>query len=219
MPSSTPDLPELLYLFDPLCGWCYGMTPVVQQIQGTLAGQLHVTILSGGMITGEDVGPIGSAWPYISQAMQQVSQVTGASFGEAFQAVGEQGQQVQDSEPPSRALAVFRQLDEREQAVNFAHAVQEALFQDGQDLNLLDTYEPLVTKLGVSWPEFLLRWELPTSRQAVQQEFAAVARLGVQGFPMCILRVGSQGYVLARGYQPYATLLDGIQQALAQAAE
>ncbi|QIX60809.1 DsbA family protein [Hymenobacter sp. BT18] len=219
MPSSTPDLPELLYLFDPLCGWCYGMTPVVQQIQGTLAGQLHVTILSGGMITGEDVGPIGSAWPYISQAMQQVSQVTGASFGEAFQAVGEQGQQVQDSEPPSRALAVFRQLDEREQAVNFAHAVQEALFQDGQDLNLLNTYEPLVTKLGVSWPEFLLRWELPTSRQAVQQEFAAVARLGVQGFPMCILRVGSQGYVLARGYQPYATLLDGIQQALAQAAE
>ncbi|MBG8552699.1 DsbA family protein [Hymenobacter guriensis] len=218
MPAPA-DLPELLYLFDPLCGWCYGMTPVVQQLQQHLAGRLHVTILSGGMITGAEAGPIGEMRPFISQAMQQITQVTGATFGLAFQAVGEAGEQVQDSEPPSRALAVFRQLDEREQAVNFAHAVQHAWFAEGQDLNEVTTYRPLVEKLGVSWLEFVSRWELPASKQAVQQEFEAVARIGVQGFPMCILRIGSQGYVLARGYQPYATLLNGVEQALAQASE
>ena len=53
--ENTPDLPELLYIFDPLCGWCYGMTPVIQRVRTDMAGQIQVSVLSGGMVTGERV--------------------------------------------------------------------------------------------------------------------------------------------------------------------
>ena len=35
----TAALPELLYIQDPLCGWCYGMSPVISQVQQDFAGR------------------------------------------------------------------------------------------------------------------------------------------------------------------------------------
>jgi len=212
---ATTDRPELLYIFDPLCGWCYGMSPVIQRVQQEFAGQFDVSVLCGGMVTGEQVAPIGADWSYISGALQQVEQTTGVQFGAAFRALGEEGSYVQDSEPPSWAINVFRQFNQA-QVASFAHAVQYAHFHDGADLNEPKTYVPLATAHGVDAAEFLRRLTLPETATATRQEFAAVTRIGVQGFPTSILRVGSQGYVLARGYQPYQVFADGVRQALEQ---
>ncbi|MBO0359321.1 DsbA family protein [Hymenobacter sp. BT186] len=213
-PSAT-DRPELLYIFDPLCGWCYGMSPVIRRVQQEFAGQLDVSVLCGGMVTGEQVGAIGEDWHHISNALQQVAQTTGVQFGAAFRALGEEGSYVQDSEPPSWAINAFRQLNQA-QVASFAHAVQHAYFHDGADLNEPKTYVPLATAHGVDAAEFLRRLTLPETATATRQEFAAVARIGIQGFPTSVLRIGSQGYVLARGYQPYEVFADGIRQALEQ---
>ena len=58
------------------------------------------------------------------------------------------------------------------------------------------------------------RFAAPETATAARQEFAAVARIGVQGFPTAVVRIGEQGYVLARGYQPYAQLRAGLEQLL-----
>ncbi|PJJ55014.1 DsbA family protein [Hymenobacter chitinivorans] len=213
----TPDLPEILYIFDPLCGWCYGMSPVVERIQNEFAGRLTVSVLSGGMVTGEHVGPIRQDWDYISAALEQVEKVAGVQFGPAFRALGAEGSRVQDSEPPSRALTVFRQLDSYNQTASFAHAVQQAYFGEGKDLNDPDTYAVLAADFGLNVAEFQRRWALPETAQATRQEFAAVAKIGVQGFPTTILRIGNQGYVLARGFMPYDAFASSVEQALAQA--
>ncbi|GAA4000281.1 DsbA family protein [Hymenobacter fastidiosus] len=217
--EQTPDLPEILYLFDPLCGWCYGMSPVIQRIQAEYAGRVTVSVLCGGMVTGERVGPIGREWDYIGAALEQVEKAAGVQFGEAFRALGAAGSNVQDSEPPCRAITVFRQLDEQHRAASFAHDLQLAHFRDGQDLNDVATYRLLVSRYGLDAAEFERRWALPETAVATQNEFAAVAKIGVQGFPTTILRVGSQGYLLARGFLPYAQFAGGLEQALRQAAE
>ncbi|QNP50809.1 hypothetical protein H9L05_11490 [Hymenobacter qilianensis] len=67
--------------------------------------------------------------------------------------------------------------------------------------------------------EFERRLVLPETATATRQEFAAVERIDVQGFPTTILRVGQQGYVLARGFQPYEAFSKAVRQALQQAAE
>jgi putative protein-disulfide isomerase len=126
---------------------------------------------------------------------------------------------VQDSEPPSRALSVFRQLAPAKQPLAFAHTLQVAWFQEGQDMNALKTYEALASGFGLDVPEFIRRYQDPQTTHAVRQEFAAIARMGIHGFPTILLRVGNQGYVLARGYQPYAVLAEGVEQALQQANE
>lgn len=212
-PSEAPER-QLLYIFDPLCTWCYGTSPLVQRLAEDFADELPVTVLSGGMITGADVGPIGEDWELMRQRAQQVARVTGVTFGEAFQQLGAAGQYRQDSEPPSRALMVFKQLDPLERGAAFAHAIQRAFFAEGQDLNDPATYAALAREFSLDEQEFRRWYDNDASRQATRHEFEVVSRLGVQGFPTLIFAQGSQGYVLARGYQPYAELKAGLEQLL-----
>jgi len=215
METTPPNLPELLYIQDPLCGWCYGMSPVINQIQQDFAGQIDVSVLCGGMVKGDDVEPISDTWEYLGQSLGEVEKVTGVQFGDAFKALGEAGEYRYDSEPPSRAIAAFRHLtQDPARTVAFAHAVQTALFRDGQDLNNPVTYGALLAPFGVDEIAFQRRWSAPEAAQATQQEFAAVGRIGVEGFPTAVLRIGEQGYVLARGYQSYEQLRAGLEQLL-----
>ncbi|MET4106619.1 DsbA family protein [Hymenobacter sp. UYP22] len=214
--EQQPDLPEVLYISDPLCAWCYGMSPVIQRVQQEFAGQVAVSVLCGGMVTGEQVGPIREEWPLLSGALAQVQQVTGVEFGAGFRALGQEGSYRLNSELPSRAIHAFRQLRQDETA-QFAHEVQQAYFLHGSDLNNPATYDALVAPYGLGAADFR---ERIGSREVIRGtilEFAAVGKIGVQGFPTAILRVGSQGYVLARGYQPYATFAAGLEKALQQA--
>lgn len=212
-PTSSPER-QLLYIFDPLCGWCYGTSPVVQRLAEAFAGQVPVTVLSGGMVTGDEAGPIRQNWDYISQAAQQVARVTGAEFGEAYRRLGEEGSYHSDSEPPSRALQAFKQLDPLGREAAFAHAIQRAHFGRGQDLNAPATYAALAREFSLDPAELLRWWDSDASRQATRHEFEVVQRLGVQGFPTLIFAHGQQGYVLARGYQPYEQLKAGLEQLL-----
>ena len=216
MASQHPTtLPELLYLHDPLCGWCYGMSPVINQIQREFAGRIDVSVLCGGMVQGADAGPIAGSWEYIKNALAEVESVTGVSFGRAFKELGAKGRYIYDSEPPSRAIVAFRQLSQDPtRTVVFAHAVQTALFRDGFDLNDAMTYTTLLAPFEIAAADFQRRWAAPETARAAQQEFAAVTRIGVQGFPTLVLRIGEQGYVLARGYQPYEQLRAGLEQLL-----
>jgi len=218
-PNSPTNLPELLYLHDPLCGWCYGTSVAISRLQTDFAGHLDVSVLCGGMVVGPDSGPIADSWDYLRQALAEVETVTGVQFGEAFRALGEAGIYRYDSEPPSRAIVAFRQItQDTARTVAFAHAVQQALFRNGLDLNENATYGPLLGPFGVDIAEFERRWAASETAQAARQEFAAVGRLGVQGFPTAVVRVGEQGYVLARGYQPYEQLRAGLEQLLRETA-
>ncbi|QIL75770.1 DsbA family protein [Hymenobacter sp. HDW8] len=218
--ENTPDLPELLYIFDPLCGWCYGMTPVIQRVRTEMASQIQVSVLSGGMVTGDRVAPLRAKWNYIKNALQDVERAAGVRFGEAYLQLGEEGSVIQNSEPPCRALTVFRQLNtDPSRVVDFAHDIQRAHYFKGQDLNDPAIYTDLIAPYAIEVAEFERRLALPETAHATRQEFAAVERIGVQGFPTTILRVGQQGYVLARGFQPYEAFSKAVRQALQQATE
>jgi putative protein-disulfide isomerase len=214
MQQPTQAETQLLYIFDPLCGWCYGMSPVVKQLAEEYAEQIPLTVLSGGMVTGSDVGPISQNWDYVSQALQQVERVTDVKFSDAFKRLGEEGSYINDSEPPSRALMAFKQLDPLAREIQFAHDIQQAHFGEGQDLNAVETYQKLVNRYGLDAAEFRRWFENDATSQATQHEFEVVKRLGVQGFPTLIFAHGQQGYVLARGYQPYESLKAGLDQLL-----
>jgi putative protein-disulfide isomerase len=218
-PDPAAHLPELLYIHDPLCGWCYGMSPVINQVQQAFAGRLEVSVLCGGMVRGADAGPIAGSWDYIKNAIGDVEKVADVAFGTPFRALGATGTYRYDSEPPSRAIVAFRQItQDPARTVAFAHAMQAALFRDGHDLNDAATYPALLTPFGVDSTEFQRRFAAPETARAAQQEFAAVARIGVQGFPTAVLRIGEQGYVLARGYQPYEQVRAGLEQLLREEA-
>ncbi len=51
---------KLIYVYDALCGWCYGFSPVMMQLHSKYKDSIDFQVVSGGMITGNRIGPIGA---------------------------------------------------------------------------------------------------------------------------------------------------------------
>ena len=196
---------EIMYCFDPLCGWCYGFSPVISQLEERFGEQISFTAYAGGMVTGERVAPIGDTFAYIKNALQTVEERTGVRFGGGFKALLEDGSYKYDSEPPSKALVLFKSVTQGS-SIAVAHQLQHALFYDGLSLNSTENLAQIVKKEGLDEEVFLELFRQEKYWAKTYEEFAFVQRLGVQGFPCLLYRKDKQLYALARGYQSYETL-------------
>ena len=190
---------DLIYGFDPLCGWCYGFVPAMRAVRAARP-HLPVTLLMAGLVTGPRAGPYADALPYIRGASERLREVTGrapsAAFFELIATPGVRG----DSAPPCVAIhAVQREAPDA--ALDFAHAVIEAHFERGADLNRPETYAPLLARHAprVALPDLAD----PALAEAAWSDGRA---LGVASFPALILRREGAMRALPSVYDPDALL-------------
>lgn len=206
--------PKIIYVYDALCGWCYGFSPVIRQFHQRYADDFDFEVLSGGMMTGARVKPISTSMSYIEQAYKVVEDRTGVRFGGAYLTnILQPGTYVSDSEKPGMAMTLVKAI-RPESAVEFAGTLQNALYRDGVDLNVDAAYGPLVEPLGIDPDEFVGNLSDPAVKEQTWAEFRLVAQYGINGFPTVIAEVGDNRYALARGYVPYEPLEASAKQIL-----
>lgn len=204
---------QILYLFDPLCGWCYGFSKTMLDFYEEYGKTYEFVAVPGGMVTGEQVGPISNMEEFISNAYQQVEQTTGATYGKAYlDGILRSKTTILDSEPPSRALLTFRSFFP-DRAVEYAHALQKAHYHEGRDFNDETLYEGLAESFGLDPKVFMERYHDERMKQNVLQEFDWVKESGVQGFPTVVYRSGQKYYMLAHGYASLETLKTALEKA------
>lgn len=209
---------RIYYFFDVLCGWCYGFSPVIQELHDKYKDKMHFEILSGGMITGDRVGPIGQVAAYIKDAHKTVADTTGVEFGEAFlKDVLEEGSTIFSSVPPSLAMSVFK-MQQKENAIPFAGSLQKAVYYDGIDPNDYEAYGDYAASFGLDKKAFVEQMKAGQTTAMMEREFEMTSQAGVQGFPALIAAVGPEMYVLTRGYAPFDKLDKVFTQLLDLAA-
>lgn len=190
---------EIIYLFDPLCGWCYGFGPQMSQF-AQAHPEFSYTVLSGGMVTGSRVGPLSQIAPYIREGVQRVEDLSGVKFGAGFLAdLHGEGKSHMDSLPPTKAFIILKEAYP-EKAVTLAHAVQAVFYHDGLDLNKAESYENLCLSMGFSYVEFTEKFNGVAYQLASKDEFNEAARYGVSGYPTVVVRFGQQYFMLGNGF-------------------
>ena len=99
---------RLHYIYDPLCGWCYAVAPLVKAAREVASIELH----GGGMMTGDRRQKITPAWrDYVSPHDRQIAQVTGQQFGQAYlNGLLTDDSAWLDSEPPTAAVMAAEQI-------------------------------------------------------------------------------------------------------------
>ena len=202
---------KLIYIYDALCGWCYGFTPVIRQLQQQFGEEMEFEILSGGMLLSANHRPASAMYTYIQDAHKRVEEATGVAFGAAFLDGYLQTDDIMDSEKPSIALTVFKQY-QPENAISFAHDMQLALNYDGKSLNDDETYITLAEKYQLPAQEFLAKMKEDDNRYATHEEFNMVQQWGITGFPAVILDNGEQLFLIARGFTPLEKILEAIKE-------
>lgn len=212
MTATAQPKDTILYVYDPMCGWCYGFDPVMEQVSKEWGDRFHFQVISGGMITGDRQGVIAPQMAeYILNTVPRLEKMTGVKFGDAFLTSLRNGTYYASSERPSRAMAVFRS-QYPDKAIAFAHAMQKELFLNGKSLEEEATYRSLCKDFGLDADAFVKQLDAPAATTAAQQDFNLSSRLGVSGFPAVIGVRDGKATLLASGYTDAAALARALRQ-------
>lgn len=205
--------PTLVYIFDPLCGWCYSFDIVMEQIHQKYKGKLDFVVIPGGMVTGKRVKPISEVSEDILESIPHLEKTTGAKFGSAYLKMLEEGTELSDSERPSWAMNAFKSLDVEDE-FTYAYLLQKALFWEGNSLNQDSTYVKLATKFGIEGNKFLSVMYSDSIKAMTNLGFKQVEETGIHGFPAVLMRKGKEVVLIAEGYEKWEKLDKKIEKFL-----
>jgi len=197
---------KIVYVYDALCGWCYGFSPVITQFENKYEESLIFEVISGGMVTGSRIGPIGEVASYISWAYKDVEKATGVKFGSEFlNKTLKKGDAIFTSIPSAIALSVFKDLHPKN-SIQFASELQKAIYFDGIEPENLEAYGQISAKFGLDAKLFVLKMKDPLFKKLAEDDFKKSAELNVSGFPTIFIEINGTYYKIGSGYMPFHEL-------------
>lgn len=205
--------PELLYLADPMCSWCWGFSAVLKRIQSELAENVTLRYVLGGLAPDSD-DPMPEATKQMVQgAWDTVEQVTGTRFNREFWT---RCQPRRSTYPACRAVLAAAAL-ETDAGPRMFEAIQCAYYLEARNPSDVEVLTAVAEEQGLDAGRFSDRLASPEIEAELQGHLRERARLGATtnaaGFPTLVLRTAEGEQAVTRGYSPWKT----IQPALARA--
>ena len=111
-----------------------------------------------------------------------------------------------------RAIVAMRRM-EPDSELDFFKRIQRAFYAENTDVTDVSVYPEWVRALGVDESDFVRRMTSEEMARAAQNDFAEARRLGVDGFPALLVRIGNRIGALTYGYQPFVKI-DATLQSL-----
>ncbi len=175
---------KLYYLFDTLCGWCYGVKPALE----TVASQYPVELTPTGLFFRSGRVMDADFAQYAWGNDERIERLTGQAFSTAYRENVLQGGGQFDSQNSLLALTAVREITP-EREISVLGALQTARYVDGRDNAdwgvIIDVLKSqglgdVVPKLHDPQTEQTLLARINFGQQLTQ-------RLGVSGVPQLVL--------------------------------
>lgn len=190
----------LYYIYDPLCGWCYGAGGAVQALANST--DVALQMLPSGLFSGEGARPMSEEFAaYAWSNDQRIEQLTGQRFTERYRdEVLSDHQQMFDSGPATLALtAVALTAPSREG--HALKAIQQARYVDGLDITQPGTLASLLHALGLEDSARLLAQPdtslIASNSARIAQAQALLAQFGARGVPAFIVEMNGQRQLMS----------------------
>ena len=209
--------PTAFYCYDAYCGWCYGFSPVITRLSREYADRADFEALSGGMIPQDSARHIGHIAGFILSAYRTVEEHTGIRFGEDFLwhvRNPERSDWFPHSGKAAAAMVILKEFHP-ERSIDWAAALQHALYAEGRDLTDDEAYRHLLPSFGLTEEAFYGLLNSPEYREKADYEQSLVRQLQVTGFPALLLQTGELRFqLLASGYTDFDTVKGRLDSAL-----
>lgn len=169
----------LHYIYDPLCGWCYGAKPLIQAAQAVLPVIAH----GGGMMTGANRQKVSPQLrDYVMPHDRRIAEFSGQPFGEAyFEGLLRDHTAVFDSAPPIAAVLAAEKLDGR--GLQLLGRLQTAHYLEGRRIADKQVLIELARDVGYDARTFEVAFASADTQQHIKHSRALLAQVGGQGFP------------------------------------
>lgn len=203
--------PVIYYIYDVLCSWCYGFSANMHQFYENHKDEIDFRVMSGGMVLGQNEGPIGDLAPEIKASFSRMEEMTGRPIGEPFKEMLEKGEAKLSSLPGALAMAAFRTY-QPDNAIAFAKRMQEAIYQEGLPPAEAKTFGHCAEDFGMNSTDFMKLMVDKERLELVRTEFEVVKKWGITGFPAMVYQEKDKAYLIARGYQSLESLEENLKR-------
>ena len=198
---------ELAYFASPMCSWCWGFSPVLQQINQDFAKQLNVRLVLAPFRIDTTAPMDNDLRDYVLQQWHNVHHTTGQKFDFSFEMNPEF---IYDTKPACRAIKAFSK-QQSEQELEFMHTIQAAFYTNNLDITNEDVLVDLLTNYEIDTGLFIKDLHAKKINSLLEEDFNYCQQLGVQGYPTLIGIKDNSITVMAYGYAPYTELKPKIE--------
>ncbi|RVD20984.1 DsbA family protein [Mesorhizobium sp. M4B.F.Ca.ET.017.02.2.1] len=207
----------LTYLFDPLCGWCYGATPMLDRLaeSGTVIELLPTGLFSGAGARPLDTGFAAHAWAND----QRIERLSGQRFSQAYldNVLNVRGTLL-DSGAATLGI-IAGGLEDPRQRLAALKAIQHARYVGGRDIVTVDGVAAVLTDVGMADAAQMLKAPTPAllaaHRDLVGHGRTLFQRLHANGVPaLAMIRNAAPRLIGANAlFGSYDNLVAHIQAA------
>jgi putative protein-disulfide isomerase len=178
----------LHYIYDPLCGWCYGAKPLVQAAQGVLPVIAH----GGGMMSGANRQAVSPQLRnYVMPHDRRIAEYTGQPFGETyFEGLLRDETAVFDSTPPIAAVLAAEHIAGR--GLELLGRLQIAHYVEGLRIADEAVLLALAEDIDLEPQAFQMAFKAVGTDHHIKDSRAFLAKVGGQGFPTFVLEQDGQ---------------------------
>ena len=198
---------EIVYVADPMCSWCWGFAPTIEQVE--TAYDIPLRVVVGGLRPGNRAEPLDAIRGLLQHHWGQVA----AASGQPFDLAGlDREGWTYDTMTADTAVVTMRQMAPDE-TLRFFARVQRAFYAERIDVTDPAVYPVLLDGFPVDGTDFVEALVSTEMRAATEKDFEEAAWLGITAFPTLLLHDGTSTVPLSLGYAPFervAQRLNGL---------
>lgn len=177
----------LHYIYDPLCGWCYGASPLIEitNAHPDIVLELH----GGGMLAGASRLHMDSQFrEHIQQSDKRISAMTGQVFGDDYLKMLNEPNLVLDSAPPLLAILA---ASKQGRAFAMLKASQHAHYVSGRHISDPNVLSDIAKDIGLDIQQYqqdYTQQKATALDEHIHHSRQLLAQSGSSGFPTLLIK-------------------------------
>lgn len=197
---------QLVYFASPMCSWCWGFSPVIQQLNKSPAVSHIRLVLTPFRV--DTTEPMDDALrSYVLGQWKKVHQTTQQPFDFRF-AMPENF--IYNTRLACLAIKAFaKQLPDQE--LNYVHAMQHAYYTENKDLTKQEMLVDIAASFAVDIEMFVKDLIAESIATDLEQDFLLCQKLTVQSYPTLLIEKQGNYSLLASGYSQYQEVMNRLE--------
>lgn len=205
--------PQIFYIHDPMCSWCYAFSRSWAALQQDLPRNMEIVYLVGGLAPDTAEPMPRATQKMVQQAWKRIEQtVPGVHFNWDFWS---RNTPVRSTYPACRAvLAAKKQRAEAEPEM--IRAIQAAYYQQAKNPSLPETLQACAREIGLDVEVFSEDLKSPAIETELQQQIQQARSMDVYSYPSLRLVINNAVFPIAVDYRDHRAMLGEIKTIIAE---
>ena len=194
-------MPQLIFVIDPMCSWCWGFHPIIEELRLKHPDKYQYSLVVGGLRTTGQMHWNTQNKAYLAQNWNAVTTKTGQPISHTLL---NKSTFDYDTYPTCKAIVTIRELWGETAAFEYLTLIQKAFYTQGIDITDVATLSSYITQDKEAFLDF---YHTDRAQLLMQHDFSKARSMGANSFPS-VVKIDEDGHMVCMsGYRSLEEIL------------